>query len=214
MFDGLRAQLEARGLTPAMVVLPGEEGVPLEGALKLAPSPQGGFALSTIDYGVEKVLRTAPDEAAAERVLLEYVDQPLPPIAVFAPADVDQAIGAATPHFADLVDRTAQAPLLVELPVGVLVDRIGVLDGTQFFPYGTSFGARSLPPTALAQGADRHMLLTRANVLVHAQVAQPWFGQPGGGLRMTLADDFVGIRDLVARGALERFTVADDAPRQ
>src|SRR5690606_1154086 len=66
------------------------------------------------------------------------------------------------------------------------------------------------PPTALGAGADRHMLLTRANVLVRVGVAQPWFGRAGGGLRaagcglrMTLADDFVGIRDLVAQGVLE-----------
>lgn len=209
MFDGLRQQLDARGLTPAMVVLAGEDhGIPLEGALHLGPADAGGFELATVDYGSKTVLRTAPDEASAAQMLLDYVDQPLPPVARFASADVEQAINAATPHLADLVDRTQRETLLIQLPVGLLVDRIGVLDGTQFFPYGTSFEARALPPTALGAGADRHMLLTRANVLVRVGVAQPWFGRAGGGLRMTLADDFVGIRDLVAQGVLERFTVA------
>lgn len=86
-----------------------------------------------------------------------------------------------------------------------------MLDGVQLFPYGTRFEARSLPPppTALGQGAERHALLTRANVLVRVEVAQPWFAQPGGGLRMTLAEDRIGIRDLVAQSVLERFTVAE-----
>lgn len=211
MFEGLRQHLDARGLTPAMVVLPGDAPAPpLEGALHLDPAEAGeGFVLSTVDYGRKTLLRTAPDEASAAQVLLAYLDQPLPPVAKFARADVDQAVNAASPHIADLVDRAQHESLLIQLPVGLLLDRIGVLDGVQLFPYGTRFEARSLPPTALGQGAERHALLTRANVLVRVEVAQPWFGQPGGGLRMTLAEDRIGIRDLVAQSVLERFTVAE-----
>ena len=41
-------------------------------------------------------------------------------------------------------------------------------------------------------------------MLVRASIVAPWFGRPGGGLRFTIADDFTGIRDLVAAGRLRR----------
>lgn len=130
-----------------MVVLPDDAPAPpLEGALHLDPAEAGeGFVLSTVDYGRKTLLRTAPDEASAAQVLLAYLDQPLPPVAEFARADVDQAVNAASPHIADLVDRAPHESLLIQLPVGLALDRIGVLDGVRLFPYGTRFEARSLP---------------------------------------------------------------------
>jgi len=56
-----------------------------------------------------------------------------------------------------------------------------------------------------------HRFLTAGDVLVRAEIVAPWFGQPGGGIRFTLADDFVGIRDLVVDGALERVEVGPAA---
>jgi hypothetical protein len=41
-------------------------------------------------------------------------------------------------------------------------------------------------------------------VRVRAVITPPWFGRPGGGLRFTLQEPRVGIRDLVAAGVLER----------
>jgi hypothetical protein len=53
VFDKLRAELDARGLTPFDVQLPGEKSsvTPLEGALRLRRTDDGGFILESVDYG-------------------------------------------------------------------------------------------------------------------------------------------------------------------
>jgi hypothetical protein len=72
------------------------------------------------------------------------------------------------------------------------------------FPAGTPVERRSLPPTSLRDGARLHRFIMTADVLVRGELVAPWFGQPGGGLRFRLAEDFRGIRDLVVTGALAR----------
>ncbi|WP_156761684.1 TNT domain-containing protein [Microbacterium karelineae] len=205
MFETLRHELSRRLVPAAAVSLPGDENPPMEGALRLRQDGDG-WLFETVDYGTAFLLGSAEDEQQAAEIVLAYLDRPLPPLALFPPSEVDEAVAAATPHFADLRARAAEGSLLIEIPAGVVVDRIGAIDGTMFFPYGTSYEARSLPPFGtLAEGSGRHAFLTRADILVRVEVAQPWFGQAGGGLRCTLAQDFTGIRDLLVSGSLERF---------
>ena len=211
MFESLRQELARRSVPPTAVILPGDAAPAMEGALRLrADEAEGGWLLETVDYGRAFRLGSADDESGAARILLGYLDRPLPPLALFPPDEVEAAVASATPHFAELRDRAAAEGLLIELPAGVVVDRVGAIDGTMFFPYGTAYEARSLPPfDALPEGSNRHAFLTHDTVLVRVEVAQPWFGQPGGGLRMTLAQDFIGIRDLLVDGTLERFRAED-----
>ncbi len=115
---------------------------------------------------------------------------------------------AAAGHYAELRERLAEGALLITLPPELALDRIGALDGVLLFPAGTSVEARALPPTALVDGAELHRFVTADDVLVRADLVQPWFGQPGGALRFTLAEDFRGVRDLVVAGALERVALA------
>lgn len=207
MFDTLRQELARRSVHPRAVILPGDDGPALEGALRLSPDADG-WLLETVDYGRSFALGSAPDDGAAATLLLAYLDRPIPEETTLPEAEVERAVQNATAHFADLQDRAASGSLLIELPSGVALDRIGALDGTMLFPYGTAYEARSLPPVGvLPEGSERHAFLTRSNVLVRVEIAQPWFGQRGGGLRCTLAQDFVGIRDLVVSGALERIRV-------
>ncbi|WP_221584813.1 TNT domain-containing protein [Microbacterium sp. G2-8] len=207
MFETLRDELSRRRIPAAAVSLPGDDAPAMEGALRLRPSDaQSEWLFETVDYGTAFPLGSAATEDEAAQLLLDYVDRPLPDVAVFAASDIDQAVGAATTHWSDLRSRATDGSLLIEVPAGVVLDRVGALDGTMLFPYGTSYEARSLPPFgALPVGSDRHAFVTRGTVRVRVEVVQPWFGQPGGGLRCTIAHDFVGIRDLVADGALERF---------
>ncbi|WP_179951043.1 TNT domain-containing protein [Xylanimonas oleitrophica] len=206
-FSTLRAELDRRAVAQAAVVLPGDPrpasalDAPLEGALHVTWDGPG-YALSTVDYGHTTVLARCPSEPVAARRLLQYLDRPLPPRVRLQPHEVDDAEGRAAPALFELRHRAAHGPLRVELPAGVLLDRVGALDGTMLFPYGTSLEARALPP--MNPQAGYHPLRTVVPLAVHVQVAAPWSGQPGGGLRCTLAQEGVGVRDLVVRGLLER----------
>lgn len=207
MFDSLRQELARRSVHPRAVILPGDDGPAMEGALRLTADADG-WLLETVDYGRAFPLGSADDEDGAATVLLAYLDRPIPPETTLPEAEIEAAVQRATPHLADLQGRAANGSLLIELPSGVALDRIGTLDGTMLFPYGTAYEARSLPPIGvLPEGSERHAFLTRSTVLVRVEIAQPWFGQRGGGLRCTLAQDFVGIRDLVVDGTLERVRV-------
>lgn len=192
---------------PARAVqLPDDREPLLEGALALVPAATGGFDLVTIDYGSEVPLGHADDEASAADLLIDYLDRPLPTPRRIGVEEYG-AIAERTLTLADeLRPRLTQGSILTQLPPGLAVDRIGALDGVQLFPATTAFEARSLPPTALV-GAEVHRFITETDVLVRAQLAAPWFGQPGGGVRLTLAEDFAGIRDLVVNGSLTRVEV-------
>ncbi|WP_127794258.1 TNT domain-containing protein [Agromyces sp. LHK192] len=204
MFDDLRSALSELGFGPRDVLLPGDDLEPLQGALALRAAG-GAFELVTIDYGSATVLRRWDDLTQASAGVLEYVDRPLP-----APERPNEAAyaavsAAASGHYDDLHRRLAGGgSLLIELPPGLALDRIGAFDGVQLFPAGTSVEQRALPPTALTDGAALHRFITAGDVLVRAEVVRPWFGHPGGGLRFTLADDFTGIRDLVLADRLRR----------
>lgn len=208
MFDDLRRQLDDRRVPSQAVHLPGDEATSLEGALTLV-ARDGGFDLATIDYGRTVPLGRADDEGAAAALLLDYLDRPLPEPRRMA-GDEYRALAVATSAQADeLRPRLAEGSLLIQLPAGLAVDRIGALDGVMLFPAETSVEQRALPPTSLTGDAQLHRFVTAADVLVRVEVVAPWFGQPGGGIRFTLAEDFVGIRDLVESGALVQVSLVE-----
>ncbi|MDQ0893256.1 TNT domain-containing protein [Agromyces ramosus] len=204
MFEDLRRALTERGFTAREVLLPGDGQEPLQGALSLRPSGDG-FELVSVDYGREAPLGRWDDAEQAALGLLDYVSRPLP-----APerpnATAFAMLGdAASEHYDELRGRLATGgSLLIALPPRLALDRIGALDGVMLFPAGTSVEQRALPPSALVDGASVHRFVSAADVLVRAELVQPWFGQPGGGLRFTIADDFIGIRDLVVTDRLRR----------
>lgn len=204
MFEDLRRALTEAGFTAREVLLPGDGQEPLQGGLALRPT-DGGFELVTIDYGREAPLARWSTAEQASLGLLDYVSRPLP-----APerpnATAFAMLGdAAAVHYDELRGRLAGGgSLLIQLPPRLALDRIGALDGVMLFPAGTSVEQRALPPTALTDGASVHRFVSAADVLVRAELVQPWFGQPGGGLRFTLAEDFIGIRDLVVAERLRR----------
>lgn len=206
MFERLREELDRRGIATGFVILPGDSGIPLEGALSLGLN-NDRFQLSTVDYGRGFPLGFADDENAAAALLLKYLDQQLPEPTTIRREDLAAAAAAASPGFADLLARTKQGSLLIEIPAGIPIDRVGALDGTILFPIGTSIQARALPPTALQPDARLYQFIVRKPFLVRVETVPPWFGQPGGGLRCTISQDFVGIRDYVAGGVLEHVVV-------
>lgn len=215
MLEGLRGDLDALGLTPFDIVLPGEQAAvaPLEGALRLRVD-EDGFVLETVDYGTGWRLGRADGEPAARRLVLDYVARPLPPVRPLQRGELDRIVGVLAPHYFELRDRSAAAGpagVVIDLPPQLAVDRIGALDGVHLYPVDTPIEFRSLPPNATRPESDVHRFLTAAQVRVSAVIVPPWFGRPGGGLRYTLQEPEVGIRDLVVAGRLERIQVIEPA---
>ena len=204
MFEELRRALTERGFTTRQVLLPGDEHEPLQGGLALRPTDRG-LELVTIDYGRAAPLAAWSDADQAARGLLDYVSRPLPaPERPNATAFAMLGDAAAADYDELRVRLAGGGSLLIRLPPRLALDRIGALDGVMLFPAGTSVEQRALPPSALVDGASVHRFVSAADVLVRAELVQPWFGQPGGGLRFTIADDFIGIRDLVVGDSLRR----------
>jgi hypothetical protein len=208
-----RDALTAEGLPPEAVVLPGDEltSAPLEGALVVRAderdSSSGGWRLETVDYGRGFLLRRFPSRDAALHGVVEYVSRPLPPVSALGPVDVAAAALRVEQFITPLAARAraaGDAGVLVEVPPGVPLDRVGALDGVHLYVAGTDLEARSLPPTAVSAPARVHVVMTTGVVLMRAVVTPPWFGRPGGALRFTVADAGTGLRDLVVGGLVER----------
>ena len=213
MFDGLRDQLDALGLSRFDIQLPGDDGVvaPLEGALRLR-ADGAGFVLETLDYGEAFRLRAAESETEISEIVIDYVSRPLPPVRAMSRHELDTIVGKVALHYFDLRDRAREAGaegIVIDLPPALPIDRIGALDGVHTFPIDTPFEFRSLPPTALRPENDVHKFLTAADIRVRAMITQPWFGRPGGGIRFTLQQPETGLRDLVASGELQRIQIIE-----
>ena len=213
MFAGFRAELDALGLTPFDITLPGEEAAvaPLEGALRIRQE-SSAFVLETVDYGTGHRLGTAGSEAEARELVLAYVARPLPPVRPMPRSELDTIVGLIAMHYFDLRDRARAAGprgIVIDLPPDIPIDRVGALDGVHTYPVDTPLEFRSLPPSALRPENDVHKFLTTTDIRVGAAITPPWFGQPGDGIRYTLQQPGLGLRDLVVSGALQRLRVLD-----
>lgn len=206
-----RDALTAEGLSPEAVVLPGDEltSAPLEGALVVRADEHpgaGAWRLETVDYGTGALLRRFPTLDAALDGVVEYVSRPLPRASALGQVDVAAAALRVAQFVTPLAARAraaGDAGVLVEVPPGVPLDRVGALDGVHLYIAGTDLEARSLPLTATSAPARVHVVMTTGVVLMRAVVTPPWFGRPGGGLRFTVADTGTGVRDLLVAGLVE-----------
>lgn len=100
-----------------------------------------------------------------------------------------------------------EAPSVVVLPPGTLLDRFGRETGRYLAPLGASFPARAV--AFVCADAPYHTYRVRAPLPVLAGRIAPWFGEPGGGIQF-LVDASVG--ELVAMGVLERLPPNRAAP--
>ena len=213
VLNGLRAQLDALGLTPFDIQLTGEDSAvaPLEGALQVR-ADDAGYVLETVDYGQAFRLLRAESDSEITDAVIDYVSRPLPPVRVMPRRELDTIVGKIAVHYFDLRDRAREAGaegIVIDLPPELPIDRIGALDGVHTYPIDTPFEFRSLPPTALRPENDVHKFLTSADVRVRAAITPPWFGRPGGGIRFTLQQPETGIRDLVVSGRLQRIQIIE-----
>ncbi len=209
-FEQLRADLDGRGFGLELVILPGDPpaGPPPEGALRVVQVGQA-FEVQCIDYGQPRVVVKAPDEDAIGRALLGFLDRPIPPVLTMAPSEVSAIEDRLAPYYPQLREQITASggASLIQLPPGILVDRIGAPDGWLLTQLNASFESRSLPPTALREPSGVHQFVTEATVLVRASIVPAWFGQPGGAIRYAIADETMTIRDLLVEGSLRRISV-------
>ena len=213
VFEGLRAELDALGLTPYDITLPDENVpvAPLEGALRVRRTERE-WVLETVDYGTGYRLLSADSEDDVPAMVLAYVSRPLPPVRPLPRVELDGIVGKIAMHYFDLRDRARDAGpqgIVIDLPPDIPIDRVGALDGVHTFPIDTPLEFRSLPPTALRPENDVHKFLTTTAIRVGAAITPPWFGRPGGGIRYTLQEPGLGLRDLVVSGALQRLQVIE-----
>jgi hypothetical protein len=181
----------------------------LEGALRLRQT-KGRFVLETVDYGTGYPLLNCAAADQAREMVLAYVSRPLPPVRPIPKLELDTIVGRNSSHYVDLRDRAREAGtrgIVIDLPPDLPVERIGALDGVHTYPIDTPFELRSLPPNTLRPENDVHKFLTTMNIRVGVTITPPWFGRPGGGIRFTLQQPGLGLRDLVVSGALQRIQV-------
>ena len=183
----------------------------LEGALRVR-ADGARFVLETVDYGQAFRLLIVGAEPEITEAVIAYVSRPLPPVRVMSRGDLDTIVGKLAGHYDDLREGAGGAGpqgIVIDLPRGVPIDRIGALDGVHAYPINTPFEWRSLPPTALRPETELHRFITAADVRVRATITPPWFGRPGGGIRFTLQQPETGLRDLVVSSRLQRIQITE-----
>lgn len=187
--DELLRDLAAAGVAPddlQVMDRPGSQG--REGALFLAEDGDR-WLLGCLDRGRMIVSSAWPDEDTACTEAYGRLTAPLLPPRRLGTGEQLRADELAAGFEAA---APAGAPQSVELPPGLLVDRFGALHGRWLFPAGTPFAQRSLPPNLLdpvRPQVGRRVFLVVEPVEVLAGRVAPWFGQPGGGLRLDLVGE-------------------------
>lgn len=120
----------------------------------------------------------------------------------------DALMGAAAPT---AIVRDGGAVSGTVLPVGTPLDHVGNASGHVLHLFGTAMSARSLPPTDLNEQRMGFVLNEALPATSRVERVRPWFGQPGGGVMVTL--DRV-IAYYVDAGLLAPFSVEDSPVEQ
>lgn len=154
------------------------------------PTDGDEIVLGGLDHGRFSAYARFGDPGLAADVLARWLDPRLPP----APRD-EEALLAASAAVADQLLRTdaagsgpldgAGVPAGV-LPVGAPLDHVGTASGHVLHLYGTAFSARSLPPSDLDEDRIGFVLNEPLPATCRVERVPAWFGQPGGGLMVTL----------------------------
>lgn len=145
-----------------------------DGRTTLGGMDRGSFAT----YGVYET-----DELAANALLHvaqrpEYQEPPAPVAELQARARELAAVLQARPDGA-----TYDAS---DVPPGTLLDHIGFESGHVLFLAGTPFAERSSPPTDLELPRTGYLLKAPLPTAATVAPVVPWFGQPGGGVMVSL----------------------------
>lgn len=209
--DALGARLTAAGVSRRDVILPGAvDPLPRMGAL-IVELEAGGARLDSFDAGRTRTLgRFGEPEALVAEVTTRAID-PLPDPMDWPESRVPEADAVMQDVAAQVVDTLTPQPggrVSFELTLGGIVDKFGTSHGFLLYPGGTPFAQRSLPPSEVdASFPDLGLVrygIAKPGIPVVAELIPPAFGQPGGGVLLTLAAPEQTIWDLLVSGALRR----------
>ena len=176
----------------------------------LVPMSDGTVTLGGMDRGSFAAYGKFGDpEVAAQALELGTVhdqpplpqDRPLKALVTATQALLDQLRG---------VVEHGGALTAAHLPPGAVLDHIGDRSGHVLYLFATPFEQRSLPPTDLNLPRTGYVLQAPLPEACTVSTVEPWFGQPGGGVMVTL--DRV-IAYYVDNGLLAPFSVGVDAPQ-
>lgn len=203
-WSDVRKYLRENAIPDGAVLLPNDEQLAWEGALHVASDADGTWTLCTVDYGQPRLLLRRATRPEIVQALYAYVLTPIPEAVILATHEIERMLTWATPHLNDIAARVGNG-LIIDVPAGLLLDRIGAIDGYLLYPAGTSFEARSLPVNTVRQPLQT--LATASTIRMKVTSTPPWFGRPGGGLRFAIVEPGIGIRDLVREGQLTQIAV-------
>lgn len=151
-----------------------------------------GQGASWIVGGVERgamVVYDQYDDLALAAGALRHLTTTTTPVLRLDEAQSDAARLAAR----DLADRILHAvranagrPARIDLVPGDVIDRFGHESGAATFVLGTLVPDRSLSPSEVTQPYRTYRVRTAVDGGVVAGPVAPWFGQPGGGLKLVL----------------------------
>lgn len=207
----LGERLEAAGVPQSWYRVPDSRTPPDEAVLVMEPSGDGWVA--AID---ERGARSSERRFASIDELADFACELLRPIVgdrLFSDDELATGLALRAERFAAYEQwQSANGPRSRDSMVqpGEIIDRFGSPVGSIFFPYQTPMEKRSQPPTfliALGKDIGYDVFVVRKPFVVVESVAEAWFGQPGGGLRLWARPDESGwprtVRSLVSEEFLE-----------
>lgn len=128
-FHDLRVHLDRRGYSPELISLPTDPtGIQqVEGGLRVIETSIG-FEFVCVNYGYRRLIETTPDREGIEDAVRAFIARPQPPTLEVPRDEFDLISSRLAPFYPPLVEQIRFAPngvSLIQLPAGVLVDRIG-----------------------------------------------------------------------------------------
>lgn len=150
----------------------------------LVPMSDGRTTLGGMDRGSFATYGVYETDELAANALLHVAQRPE---YQEPPAPVTELQARARELAVALQARPAGATYDVsDLPPGTLLDHIGFESGHVLFLAGTPFAERSSPPTDLQLPRTGYLLKAPLPTAATVAPVVPWFGQPGGGVMVSL----------------------------
>lgn len=150
------------------------------GTWVLFPGADGASVLGGMDRGAFAPYGRYEDDDATLNALRHVLTAPVEDVR----APVDELARDARALAQRLRGQTELTA--ADVPAGAGLDQIGPVSGFHLFLLGTPFPERSLPPTDLALPRRGWLLREPLPATCRVSTVSPWFGQPGGGVMVTL----------------------------
>lgn len=169
----------------------------------VAPQADGTTLVGGMDRGSFRLLGQYADDPTSFTDLVENFSLPAPRI---LPASALTELRQAAEELASRLqaEATTRALTAADFPVGTAFDSMGTASDHTLFLLDSPLDQRSVPPTDLAMRRTGYYLAKPFPRGTDVGIVAPWFGQPGGGVMVSLAST---IAPHVSNGYLQPFDV-------